>query len=206
MCGVHSYLVDHSYYHIINTLQVLTYGTPLLSSTVDEFQALENDPEYQKMTQQVATHYYALHNYTLCWRSPINHDNVMLLLLCRSVYHFTVSSWSSVLVWVLRGRSSLPGWTSSLTIATYSFSPLTHLLARTPQLRQRYIHVNYNMMYFDHINDEASPSTIKAETTYMCMCILYMCRWAWSRESMTLCVYHYSGVPWNTWCYTIMLL
>ena len=38
------------------TNQVLTYGTPLLSSTVDEFQALENDPEYQKMTQQVHWH------------------------------------------------------------------------------------------------------------------------------------------------------
>lgn len=99
-----------------------------------------------------------------------HHDNVMLLLLlCRSVYHFTVSSWSSVLVWVLRGRSSLPEWTSSLTTATYSFSPLTHLLARTPQLRQRYIHVHVdykNIMYFDHNNNEASPSTIKAETTY----------------------------------------
>ena len=35
------------------TYQVLAYGTPLLSSTVDEFQALENDPEYQRMTQQV---------------------------------------------------------------------------------------------------------------------------------------------------------
>ena len=53
---VHNDLVDHLYYHKINTLQVLTYGTPLLSSTVDEFQALENDPEYQKMTQQVHIH------------------------------------------------------------------------------------------------------------------------------------------------------
>ena len=61
MCGVHSYLVDHSYYH---TLQVLTYGTPLLSSTVDEFQALENDPEYQKMTQQVhIIMHYTLYTY-----------------------------------------------------------------------------------------------------------------------------------------------
>ena len=38
---------------VLLTNQVLAYGTPLLSSTVDEFQALENDPEYQKMTQQV---------------------------------------------------------------------------------------------------------------------------------------------------------
>lgn len=32
--------------------QVLLYGTPLLSSTGDEFSQLEDDPEYQKMTYQ----------------------------------------------------------------------------------------------------------------------------------------------------------
>ena len=32
--------------------QVLTHGTPLLSSTGDEYQSLESDPEYQRMTAQ----------------------------------------------------------------------------------------------------------------------------------------------------------
>ena len=34
-------------------VKVLLYGTPLLSSTGDEFSQLEDDPEYQKMTYQV---------------------------------------------------------------------------------------------------------------------------------------------------------
>ena len=33
-------------------IQVLTHGTPLLSSTGDEYQSLESDPEYQRMTAQ----------------------------------------------------------------------------------------------------------------------------------------------------------
>lgn len=37
----------------ILTAQVLKHGTPLLSSTGDEYQALENDTEFQKMTPQV---------------------------------------------------------------------------------------------------------------------------------------------------------
>ena len=33
--------------------QVLTHGTPLLSSTGDEFSQLENDLDYQRMSVQV---------------------------------------------------------------------------------------------------------------------------------------------------------
>lgn len=37
----------------ISYIQVLQYGTPLLSSTGDEFSQLEEDPDYQKMSTQV---------------------------------------------------------------------------------------------------------------------------------------------------------
>lgn len=34
-------------------MQVLVHGTPLLSSTGEEYQGYENDPEFQKMSTQV---------------------------------------------------------------------------------------------------------------------------------------------------------
>lgn len=37
---------------------MLKYGTPLLSSTGDEYNQLDNDPEYQKMTQKVRLDQY----------------------------------------------------------------------------------------------------------------------------------------------------
>lgn len=35
-------------------LQVLLHGTPLLSSTGEEYQSYETDPEFQKMSAQVS--------------------------------------------------------------------------------------------------------------------------------------------------------
>lgn len=39
--------------------QVLIHGTPLLSSTGDEFTQLDKDPVYQKMSAQVLYQFYS---------------------------------------------------------------------------------------------------------------------------------------------------
>ena len=52
--------------------QVLDHGTPLLSSTGDEFQGLESDPEFQRMTPQV--------KFNVC------------VLLCCKIYHLAYQS------------------------------------------------------------------------------------------------------------------
>lgn len=38
----------------LSHLQVLLHGMPLLSSTGEEYQGLENDPDFQKMSMQVS--------------------------------------------------------------------------------------------------------------------------------------------------------
>ena len=42
----------HKLHTAVLSPQVLSYGTPLLSSTGEELSQLENDPDYQRMTPQ----------------------------------------------------------------------------------------------------------------------------------------------------------